>query len=33
MAPPNNREPQVLYWLKDNHWGMLYDFKLKQKQI
>ena len=33
MAPPNNREPQVLYWLKDNHWGMLYDFKHKLKQI
>ena len=33
IAPPNNREPKVLYWLKDNYWGMLYDYKHKLKQI
>lgn len=21
------KEPKVLYWLKDNHWGMVYRFK------
>ena len=29
---PNN-PPKVLYWLKDNHWGMVYKFKKEKGEI
>ena len=29
----SGKEPKVLYWLKDHHWGLVYDFKKKAKEI
>lgn len=29
----SDKEPSVEYWLKDNHWGLVYQFKKGLKQI
>ena len=26
-------EPKVKYWLKDHHWGLVYDFKKKLGEL
>lgn len=28
-----DEEPQVKYWLKDHHWGLVYDFKQKKGEL
>ena len=32
-GPGDGSEPHVKYWLKDHHWGMVYDYKKKKGEI
>lgn len=32
-GPANGSVPSVKYWLKDNHWGLVYDYKKKAGEI
>lgn len=32
-GPADGSAPGVKYWLKDNHWGLVYDFKKKAGEI